>query len=66
MWAYALVVVLSTGIEAPHVYYKHLDQCISNCPKGAEPLVIIKADRRAPVAIVDAEHFFELTKRTAK
>lgn len=27
MWAYALIVVLSTGIEAPHVYYKHLDQC---------------------------------------
>ena len=46
--------------------YRHLDQCISNCPKGAEPLVIIKAARRAPLAIVDAEHFFELTKRKAK
>ena len=27
MWAYALVVILSTGDEAPRVYYKHLDQC---------------------------------------
>ena len=46
--------------------YKHVDQAISNCPKNAEPLVIIKADRRAPLAILDAEHFFELTKRKAK
>ena len=46
--------------------YKHIDQAISNCPKGAEPLVFIKADRRAPLAIVDAEHFIELTKRKAK
>ena len=27
MWAYALVVILSTGDEAPRVLYKHLDQC---------------------------------------
>ena len=42
--------------------YKHVDQAKSNCPEGAEPLVIIKADRRKPLAVVDADHFIELSK----
>ena len=37
--------------------YKHLDQATENCPKGAEPLVILKGDRRQPLVLLDAEHF---------
>ncbi len=43
--------------------YKFVDQCVANCPSGAEPLVIIKADRRKPLAVIDMDHFFELISR---
>lgn len=43
--------------------YKVMDQAISNCPKGATPLAIIKADQKKPLAVVDADHFFKLAKR---
>ena len=43
--------------------YKHMDQSIANCPDGSEPLVVIKGDRRKPLAVVDADHFFTLAKR---
>ena len=46
--------------------YRHIDQASSNCPKGALPLVVIKADRRKPVVVVDAEHFFEIIKARSK
>ena len=40
-----------------------MDQATENCPKGATPLAIIKGDRKKPLAIIDAEHFFKLTKK---
>ena len=43
--------------------YKVMDQATSNCPKGATPLAIIKADQKKPLAVVDADHFFKLAKR---
>ena len=46
--------------------YKVMDQAISNCPKGATPLAIIKADHKKPLAVVDADHFFKLAKRNKK
>ena len=46
--------------------YKYLDQAISNCPVGAEPLVVIKADRHSPILIIDAEHFFSIIRRLKK
>ena len=42
--------------------YKVLEQAASNCPKSAEPIAIIKADRQKPLVVVDAEHFFGLVK----
>ena len=44
-------------------FYKIMEQAASNCPKGAEPLVIIKGDRKKPLAVMDAEHFFKLTTK---
>ena len=43
--------------------YKVMDQASENCPKGAEPVAIIKADRQKPLAVMDADHFFKLTKK---
>jgi|TARA_R110001592_G_scaffold18127_4_gene75678 hypothetical protein len=47
-------------------FYKIMEQAVSNCPAGAEPLVIIKGDRKKPLAVVDAEHFFKLTIKGSK
>jgi hypothetical protein len=43
-----------------------MDQAAENCPKGAEPIAIIKGDRQKPLAVMDAEHFFKLTKKGKK
>jgi hypothetical protein len=43
--------------------YKVMDQASENCPKGAEPIAIIKADRRKPLAVVDADHFFQIISK---
>ena len=40
--------------------YSDMDQAIANCPPGSEPLLIVKANRRKPIAIIDAEYFFKL------
>lgn len=42
--------------------YKVLEQASSNCPKGAEPIAIIKGDRQRPLAVIDAEHFIKLVQ----
>ena len=46
--------------------YKVMYQAAENCPKGAEPVAIIKGDRQKPLAVMDAEHFFKLTKKGKK
>ena len=35
------------------------DQCEENCMEGTEPLLIIKRNLSAPLAIMDAEWFFQ-------
>ncbi len=39
--------------------YGWYGQAIANCPKGAEPIVVMKQDRAKPLVIVDAEYFFK-------
>ncbi len=41
--------------------YRYVDQC--NNRGNAQPLVIVKENRRRPLAVVDAEHFFELLRK---
>ena len=43
--------------------YSDYDQAQNNCPDGAEPLVIMKANRRKPLALVDADYFFKLLRK---
>lgn len=44
--------------------YKHLEQAKSNCPKDCEPIAVVKANRKTPIVLVDAEYFFTLVKGT--
>ena len=38
--------------------YTVMDQAETNCPKNIQPMGIIKADRRRPLVVIDAEYFF--------
>ena len=42
--------------------YNVMEQAKENCPKGAEPLAIIKGDRQQPLAVLNAEYFFKIIK----
>lgn len=42
--------------------YSPYEQAQANA-KGHEPLLIIEGDRKKPLAILSAEHFFELMKK---
>jgi len=46
--------------RASYAFYKDYDQAVVNAPKGAEPILIAKANHRMPVVIVDAEYFFKI------
>jgi hypothetical protein len=49
------------------VFYKWYEQCVNNCPKDCEPIVVAKANRKKPVVIIDAEYFFkQFPKRLRK
>ena len=42
------------------------DQACANAPKGTEPVLVMKANRRHPVVVVDAVFFFENINRSRK
>ena len=42
--------------------YKDYEQAESNCPKGSEPVLCVKANRKEPMVFVRAEYFFDLMK----
>ena len=43
--------------------YSYYAQAKENCPKDIEPVVIIKADRKSPLALVDAEFFLRAVSK---
>lgn len=43
--------------------YSFYDQAKQNAPKAMEPLVVLKADRKKPLVVVDAEYFFRAVKK---
>lgn len=43
--------------------YSWYRQAEANCPKGAEPIAVIKANREKPLVVVDAEYFFKNFKK---
>ena len=40
--------------------YRHYDQARKNCPPEAQPLVVVKENRRKPLAVIDFEYFMEM------
>ena len=40
-----------------------MDQATENSKEGIEPVAIIKADRKSPLAVVDAVYFLKLLKQ---
>ena len=40
--------------------YNPYEQCKTNAPIGAEPIVFIEGDRKKPLAVMDMERFFQL------
>ena len=45
--------------RASYAFYKDYDQAVVNAPKGAEPVLVAKANHRKPVVIIDAEYFMK-------
>lgn len=50
---------------AKFVGYTYLDQAVANA-KLYQPVAVVKANRRDPVVVVDAEYFFNLVKNQTK
>jgi len=44
-------------------FYKDYEQAVANCPKGSEPILVCKGDRKKPMVILDAEWFFKEYKK---
>lgn len=45
--------------RASYAFFKDYDQAVINAPKGAEPVLVCKANHRAPVVVIDADYFFD-------
>ena len=52
--------------KAKFAGYSLMDQAKANCPKGSEPVVVVQADRRSPLVLVDYEHYLDLLALTNK
>ena len=40
--------------------YGWLTQAKTNCPKGSEPILVVKQNHSKPLVVIDAEAFFSL------
>lgn len=48
---------------AQMAFYKWYEQAVLNTKPGLEPILVCKANRKKPVVIIDAEHFFREYRR---
>lgn len=48
--------------KAKFVGYTFMEQAKQNAPSGVEPIVIVKGNRMKPLAILDADYFFNMLK----
>lgn len=46
--------------RAKFVVYSVIDQCKTNCPDGCEPVVVLKANYKKPVAVIDLDYYIKL------
>ena len=52
--------------HAKFAVYSIIDQCKSNCPDGCEPVVVLKANYKKPVAVIDLDYYITLEKHRMK
>lgn len=46
--------------HAKFAVYSVIDQCKANCPDGCEPVVVLKANYKKPVAVIDLDYYIKL------
>jgi len=58
--------LLPISIECKHHHkmavYSIIDQCKSNTPDGCQPVVVLKANYKKPVAVIDLDYWTRLEK----
>ena len=58
--------LLPISIECKHhnkmAVYSVIDQCKSNTPDGCQPVVVLKANYKKPVAVIDLDYWTHLEK----
>jgi len=58
--------LLPISVECKHhakmAVYKVIDQCKANTPDGCQPVVILKANYKKPVAVIDLDYYMYLEK----
>lgn len=52
--------------HAKFAVYTIIDQCKENTPDGCQPVVVLKANRRKPVAVIDLDYYIELERKRLK
>jgi hypothetical protein len=46
--------------HAKFAIYSIIDQCKANCPDGCQPVVVLKANHKKPVAVIDLDYYIKL------
>ena len=52
--------------HAKFAVYSIIDQCKTNCPDGCEPVVVLKANHKKPVAVIDLDYYIKLEQHRMK
>lgn len=52
--------------HAKFAVYGVIDQCKANCPDGCEPVVVLKANHKRPVAVIDLDYYIALERHRMK
>ena len=53
-------IVVECKAHKSFAVYKIMEQAEANADDGIQPVSVIKADRKSPLVVVDAEYFFDL------
>ena len=49
--------------RAAFAVYKDYEQAVSNTKEGLEPVLVIKGNRKKPLAMVDLDYFIQLVRK---
>lgn len=49
--------------KASWAVYTPYDQAVANCPSGSEPILVIQANRKKPLVILDLDYFMSICSK---